>query len=63
MKRLVYLIFFLIHVFSVFCQDKTSLEKFGVGFKTFLLYDLSRPPIKEQLDINPNEKGRVIQTN
>ena len=38
-------------------------NKFGVGFRTFLLFDLSRPPIKEQPGINAKEKGRVIQMN
>lgn len=75
MKKRVFLTCVFIAILSGFSQDTASLEndlristlnpqkKFAVGFKTFLLYDLSRPPIKEQLQINPKEKGRVIQTN
>lgn len=38
-------------------------KKYGVGFKSFMLYDISRPPLEEQRGITSKEKGRVIQTN
>ena len=78
MKKLILLICISILKLSGYCRDIVPLEnakafyqkselnlknKFGVGFRTFLLSDLSRPPIKEQPGINAKEKGRVIQMN
>lgn len=70
MKKLLFLLLVFFTVLAGFCQKQTPgnttgdhQQRFGVGFRSFLLYDSSRPSLKEQAELSTKVTGRVIQTN